>query len=55
MVFTLGNRVDADWAGADREFTPAKILLFQQSTKRLKLPSRSTPMIGSWTSATTKR
>jgi hypothetical protein len=53
--FTLGNRVDAVWAGADREVIPSKILLLRQSTKRLKLAIRSTPMIGIWTSATTKR
>jgi hypothetical protein len=55
MIFTLGNRVDAVWAGADREVIPSRILFLWQSTKRLKLASRSTPMIGIWTSATTKR
>ena len=54
MVFTLGNDVDAVWAGADKEVIPSRILLLWQSTKRLKLASRSTLMIGSWTLATTK-
>jgi len=39
----------------DKEVIPSRILLLRQSTKRLKLPSRSTPIIGIWTSATTKR
>jgi hypothetical protein len=47
MVFTLGNRVDAVWAAADKVI-PSRIRL-RQSTKRLKLASKSTPMIGSWT------
>jgi len=48
MFFTLRSRVDAVWAGADNEVIPYKILLLQQSTKRQKVVSRSTPMIGSW-------
>jgi hypothetical protein len=46
MVFTLGNRGDAVWAGADKEVIPSRILLLRQSTKRLKLPSRSTRYLG---------
>jgi hypothetical protein len=55
MVFTLGNRGDAVCAGADKDVIPSRILLLRQSTKRPKLPSRSTPIIGILTSATTKR
>ena len=55
IFFMLGKREDAVWPGVDREVTPSRILLLQQSTNRLKLASRSTPMIGSCTSATTNR
>jgi hypothetical protein len=55
MVFKLRHGVDVVWAGNDREVTASRILLLRQSTKRLKLDSRSTLKIGSWTSATTKR
>jgi len=34
IVFTLGDRVDAVWAGFDRGVTPSRILLLRQSTKR---------------------
>ena len=54
MVFTLGNRGDAVWAGADKDVIPSRILL-RQSTKRPNLPSRSTPIIGICASDTTKR
>ena len=42
IVLTLGNREDAVCAGYDREVTPSKIMLFRQSTRRVKLASRST-------------
>jgi len=29
IVFTLRNRVDAVWAGVDREVTPSRILLLR--------------------------
>ena len=45
IVFTLGNRVDAVWAGVDREVTPSRILLLRQSTKSLYLASRSTRLL----------
>ena len=55
IVFTLGNHVEAIWADVDREVTLSRILLYAAVDKRLKLASRSTLMIGSWTLATTNR
>ena len=55
MVFTLGMDVGAAWPGADRDVVPSRRRLLRQSTRRPKWARRSAPMMGIWTSATTKR
>jgi hypothetical protein len=55
IVLMLRMDVGTAWLGADRDVVPSRRQLLRQSTRRPKWASRSTPMVGIWTSAITKR
>ena len=55
IVLTLGVDMGAAWSDADRDVVSSRKRLLRQSTSRRKWARRSKPMLGIWTSATTKR